>query len=121
MRDILEIVVAGSIPTYARQMSIRNKRLVEHQRTQESPVVKMITNSKRKLTEVSLYAALGGEVSRVQSKDARLSPENGVRVDALKQLVIPAIEDYLDSDILVTAAQNAESKNSCCRACTAGY
>ena len=70
----------------------------------------MITASKRKLTEVSLYVALGGEVSRIPVHDPRHSPENEARVDTLQQTVITAIEDRLDIEILLTAAQNAESR-----------
>ena len=72
-------------------------------------MVAMITASKRKLTEVSLYVALGGEVSRIQVHDPRLTLENEVRVTELQQKVITAIEDRLDIDILVTAEQKAES------------
>ena len=37
MRDLHELVVAGGIPTFAKQTSIANKRLIEHKRTIASP------------------------------------------------------------------------------------
>ena len=105
MRDLHDLVVAGGIPTFAKQMSIAHKRLHEYERTVVSPMVQMIDDSQRGLTEVSLYATLGGIISRMPQSDQHLAIDNEIDFAGLKESITAAAEERPDSDLLVTAEQ----------------
>ena len=80
------------------------KRLHEHERTVESPMVRMIDQCGRGLTEVPLYTTLGGVITSTPQQAQALALSNEEVAD-LKGSIEAVAEERPDGDLLVTAEQ----------------